>query len=201
MKNFQADIARYAASEYRNSLPVLLLKEGLWAFAEYRFSHWVYFQVKNPLLRPILVFISIIWHKLTVIITRIELPKYTHIAPGLYIPHGGGIVVHPDVHIGKNCTISHEVTIGIGGRGAKKGCPTLGKEVYIAPGAKIFGKVEIADYVAIGANAVVTKNLPEKAVAVGIPAKVISHQGSADFICTPERVVQPYWETETPNSD
>ena len=194
IKDFRADIARYAASEYRNSLIVLLLKEGIWALAEYRFSHWVHFQVKLPILRQFLVFISIIWHKLTVIITRIELPKYTHIAPGLYIPHGGIIVIHPDARIGKNCTISHEVTIGIGGRGEKKGCPIIGEEVYIAPGAKIFGKIKVGDRVAIGANAVVTKDLPEKAVAVGIPAKVISHEGSQDFIYTPERQVQPYWE-------
>ena len=194
MKDFRADIARYAASEYRNSLLVLLLKEGLWALAEYRFSHWVHFRVQVPILRQILVAISIIWHKLTVIVTRIELPKYTHIAPGLYIPHGGSIVIHPDVYIGENCTISHEVTIGIAGRGKDKGCPKIGKEVYIAPGAKLFGKIEVANYVAIGANAVVTKDIPEKAVAVGIPAKVISYEGSADFICTTERTVEPYWE-------
>ena len=194
MEGFRADIARYEASEYRNSLLILLLKEGLWALAEYRFSHWVHYYVRVPVLRQILTIFSAIWHKIIIILTRIELPKYTHIEPGLYIPHGGDIIIHPDVKLGKYCTISHGVTIGIGGREKNKGCPKIGEEVYIAPGAKIFGKISIANHVAIGANAVVTKDLPEKAVAVGIPAKVISYKGSQDFICTPERPVEPYWE-------
>lgn len=194
MNNYKADIERFAASEYRNSLIILLLKEGLWALAEYRFSHWVYYYVNTPILRQILTLISVFWHKIIVIVTRIEIPKYTYIAPGLYIPHGGNIVIHPDVSIGKNCTISHGVTIGIGGRGKSKGCPKIGEEVYIAPGAKIFGHLAVGSYAAIGANAVVTKDIPEKAVAVGIPAKVINYKGSQDFICTPERKVEPYWE-------
>jgi serine O-acetyltransferase len=194
IKNYKADIARYVASEYRNSLLTLSLKEGLWALAEYRFSHWVYYDVHIPILRQILGFISVFWHRIIITLTRIELPKYTHVAPGVYIPHGGSIVIHPDVMIGKYCTISHGVTIGIGGRGKNKGCPKIGDEVYIAPGAKIFGKISIGSYAAIGANAVVTKDIPEKGVAVGIPAQVISDKGSQDFIFTPERPVEPYWE-------
>ena len=194
MKSFKADIARYAASEYRNSLLILVLKEGLWALAEYRFSHWVYYYVKMPFLRQMLLLLSVFWHKIIIILTRIELPKYSHLDPGLYIPHGGDIVIHPDVKLGKYCTISHGVTIGIGGRGKNKGCPKIGEEVYIAPGAKIFGKISIGNHAAIGANAVVTKDVPEKGVAVGIPAKIISYKGSQDFIFTPERKVEPYWD-------
>ena len=58
----------------------------------------------------------------------------------------------------------------------------LGNRVFVGPGAKILGPVHLADDVAVGANAVVTKDLDDRAVAVGIPAKVMSHEGSFDFI-------------------
>jgi serine O-acetyltransferase len=58
----------------------------------------------------------------------------------------------------------------------------IGNRVYIGPGAKLFGGIKVGDNVAIGANAVVTKDLPENAVAVGVPAKIINYNGSADFI-------------------
>ena len=54
--------------------------------------------------------------------------------------------------------------------------------MYIAPGAKIIGGIKIGNNVAIGANAVVVKDLPDNAVAVGIPAEIISYNSSEDFI-------------------
>ncbi|MBC7812390.1 MAG: hypothetical protein H7175_14635, partial [Burkholderiales bacterium] len=86
------------------------------------------------------------------------------------------------VIIGENCNVSHEVTMGVAGRGSSKGLPTIGNRVYIAPGTKIIGKVEVGDDVAIGANSVVTKSIPDCAVVGGAPAKVISYRGSFDFI-------------------
>ncbi len=59
-------------------------------------------------------------------------------------------------------------------RGSKKGTPIIGDSVYIGPGAKIIGNVNIGNDVMIGANAVITKDLPPFAVAVGVPARVIS---------------------------
>ncbi|TSK06246.1 MAG: hypothetical protein FPO08_13930 [Geobacter sp.] len=84
--------------------------------------------------------------------------------------------------MGECCNLSQGVTIGQAGRGAQQFVPVIGDRVYIGPGAKIFGKVSIGSDVAIGANAVVTKDLPDNAVAVGIPAKVINLGSSRDFI-------------------
>jgi len=67
-------------------------------------------------------------------------------------------------------------------RGSKKGTPIIGDNVYIGPGAKIIGNVNIGNDVAIGANAVVTKDLPPFAVAVGVPARVISLKGSEGYV-------------------
>lgn len=106
----------------------------------------------------------------------------TRIGPGLYLPHRGGIVVNRRCVIGANCNLSHQVTLGIANRGEHKGCPVIGDRVYIGPGAKIFGAITIGDDAAIGANAVVARDVPANAVAVGIPARVISMKGSQGYV-------------------
>lgn len=183
LERFRADVRRYVKAEPRKSwVGVLLTKEGLWAIAEYRFNHWVHYQVKTPGLRQLLKFGGAIAHKFISLLTGIDLPKEMHIGPGLYISHKGSIVLHPFVSIGENCTLSHEVTIGEGGRGEKRGWPKIGDRVYIAPGAKVFGAITIGHDVAIGANAVVNKSFGNMAVVAGIPAKVLSYRGAGDFI-------------------
>ena len=182
LKEFREDLDRYVFLEKKSWLFVLLTKQGLWALLEYRISHLIRTKVHMPIIRQALKSICFIWHKLVEVLTGIDLPSGTKIGSGLYIPHFGGIFIHCNVGIGKHCTISQDVTIGLGGRGEKQGVPTIGDRVYIAPGAKIFGAITIGNDVAIGANAVVTKGLPDNAVAVGIPAKVISYEGSQDFV-------------------
>ena len=112
----------------------------------------------------------------------ISIPLETRIGPGLYIGHFGGIHVNEHVVIGANCNLNQGVTIGKHSRGERKGCPTLGDGIYVGPGAKIFGGIRIGHDVAIGANAVVTRDLPDHAVAVGVPARVISQAGAAGYI-------------------
>lgn len=104
------------------------------------------------------------------------------IGSGFYIGHFGCIVVNKDCKIGKNCNISQGVTIGQANRGKRKGTPVLGDSVYIGPGAKIIGAVKIGNNVAIGANSVITTDIPDNAVVVGIPAKVISYQGTVGYV-------------------
>ncbi|UCV05489.1 serine O-acetyltransferase [Dechloromonas denitrificans] len=112
----------------------------------------------------------------------ISIPYPTKIGSGFYIGHFGGIVVNEAAEIGRNCNISHGVTIGQLNRGERKGTPKIGDEVYIGPGAKIIGAIRIGNGCAIGANAVVTKDLPDKAVAVGIPARIISYAGAEGYV-------------------
>jgi len=87
--------------------------------------------------------------------------------PGLCIKHYGAIVVNPHTKIGKNCTIHSGVNIGETNGEA----PVIGDNVYIGPGAKLFGPIVIGNNAKIGANAVVNKSFPdEDLVIVGIPA-------------------------------
>lgn len=92
--------------------------------------------------------------------------------PGLRIAHRGTIVVHAACKIGANCTINAGVNIGTKA-GYIAEVPTIGDNVYIGPGAKVFGRIRIADGCAIGANAVVCKDaLEENSILVGVPATV-----------------------------
>ena len=111
----------------------------------------------------------------------INIPFRAEVGSGLYIGHHGGIIVHPDCIFGRNCNISQGVTLGIAGRGHKRGCPKLGNHVYIGAGAVIIGNITVGNNVAIGANSVVTRDVPDNAVLVGAPAKIVSYKGADDF--------------------
>jgi serine O-acetyltransferase len=111
-----------------------------------------------------------------------DIPAETIIGKGFYIGHFGGIVISPKAIIGNNCNISQNVTIGLSSRGPRKGYPTIGEMVYIGPGAKIIGNIQIGNNVAIGANAVVCNDVPDNAVVVGIPARIISYKRSEGYI-------------------
>lgn len=116
----------------------------------------------------------------------IKISPKTEIGRGLYIGHFGGIVVNAQAKLGKNVNLSHGVTIGSNNRGAHCGVPTIGNNVYIAPGAKIIGNIKIGDNVAIGVNAVVLDDVPDNVSVAGIPARVISKKGAgAEYIQNP----------------
>jgi serine O-acetyltransferase len=96
-----------------------------------------------------------------------EISPYALIGPGLCLMHSVGIVIGPEVSIGRNVRIYQGVTLGDGSR---PGQPTIGDDVTIGCNAAVIGGVTIGNRVLIGANAVVTKDVPDDAVAVGIPA-------------------------------
>jgi serine O-acetyltransferase len=112
----------------------------------------------------------------------IDISHGSNIGPGLYIAHFGQIFISYETIIGKNCNLSQGVSIGVANRGKRKGHPILGDNVYVGPGAKIFGKIVVGNGVAIGANCVVTSDVPENGVVVGVPGKVISYSGSIDYV-------------------
>jgi serine O-acetyltransferase len=136
---------------------------------------------KNPLLRAAgLLARGLLGHY--AIAYGIQIPASTEIGAGLHIGHPGTIVVHPRSRIGRNCNISQGVTLGQANRGPRKGHPTVGDGVYIGPGAKLVGAVRVGNNVAIGANCVVTGDVPDNAVIVGVPGRVISFAGAEDYI-------------------
>ena len=111
----------------------------------------------------------------------IKLGYYIHpnnFGPGLSISHPGFILVNPEARIGSNCRIHPGVVIGTQA-GPSNQAPKLGNNIYIGPGAKIFGLIEISDNVAIGANSVVNKSFTEPGISIaGVPARKISDKGT-----------------------
>ena len=103
----------------------------------------------------------------------IDISQSAEIGPGLKIEHFGGIFVSGQARIGKRCTLCQGVTIG-----AHNGAPKVGDFVFIGPGAKVLNDIRVGSNAIIGANCVVTKDVPENAVVVGVPGKVISLQGN-----------------------
>ena len=112
----------------------------------------------------------------------ISIPHTTRIGPGLFIGHFGGIVVNGLASIGKNCNLSHGVTIGQKNRGKYKGSPRIGDSVFIGPGASIIGSVSVGSNVAIGANAVVVNTVGDNEVVAGNPARAISTGGVEGYV-------------------
>ena len=102
---------------------------------------------------------------------------------GLAIVHVGTIVVNGNARIGKNCRIHVCTNIGSAKTKEGSGAPRLGDNVYIGPGAKLFGPIVIGDNTAIGANAVVNSSFPEGNCSIGgIPARKISEHTSQAYI-------------------
>ena len=130
-------------------------------------------------------------------LTGIEIHPRAKIGKNLFIDHGMGVVIGETSEIGDNVTIYHMVTLGgiapsINSNDQRniKRHPTIEDEVVIGSGAQVLGPVTVGRCAKIGANAVITKDVPEKAVMVGIPAKNV---GLADSEFKPYGI--------TPDSD
>lgn len=109
---------------------------------------------------------------------RIQIDYRTKIGYGLYIAHGGPVVINESAELGNNCNLSQFVTIGANeGRAA-----IIGDNVYIGPSVTIVESVEIGTNVTIGAGSVVTKNIPDNATAAGNYAKILNYENPGKFI-------------------
>lgn len=97
------------------------------------------------------------------VITQSEIHLNCQIAGGLLLPHPNGIVIHPSSKIGPNCLIFHQVTLA--------GPVEVEGHCDFGAGCKVIGPVRIGRHVQVGANAVVTKDVPELTVVAGIPAR------------------------------
>jgi len=112
----------------------------------------------------------------------IDVSRDAPIGSGFYIGHFGGIFVPGGAIIGNNCNLSHDVTFAEVNRGEKVGSAVVGNNVYIAPGVKIIGRVQIGDDAAIGANAVVVNDVAPHTTVGGNPARPISQHGSEGYV-------------------
>ena len=152
----------------RTHWEVLTTYPGVHALIIHRFSHWLW----NLRLRWLARFIS----HLGRFLTGIEIHPGATIGRRVFIDHGMGVVVGETAVIGDDCTLYHGVTLG--GTSWKRGKrhPTLENGVVIGAGAKVLGPITIGAEAKIGSNAVVVKDVPGGATAVGIPARILDQE-------------------------
>ncbi|MDB6140378.1 MAG: transferase hexapeptide repeat containing protein [Verrucomicrobiaceae bacterium] len=179
-QNIKADLYRYEAGlSWRHWMHAWRFEPGFRLTFLMRLCRYTRLR---PWLRWTFYFPLRLWFNRLSMKLKVFMDPLATIGPGLYLGHPFMIVINWRVKIGKDCSIGHEVTLGSNGRGDLKGCPQVGDRVYIGPGAKVIGHLTLNDDAAIGANAVVTHDVPANGVAVGIPARVISLRGSAGYV-------------------
>ena len=149
----------------RTHLEIITTYPGVHALIIHRLSHWIWRKRFFWIAR----FISYISRWLT----GIEIHPGATIGRRVFIDHGMGVVIGETAVINDDCTLYHGVTLGGTSWNKGKRHPTLEQGVVIGAGAKVLGPITIGKGAKIGSNAVVVKDVPENATAVGIPARII----------------------------
>lgn len=164
----------------KSKKPMLFFDE-VWVFQRLLRKVEYYKNCKTSIFyRPYYYYLYLKFHLLSIFLGFHIKPNV--FGPGLSISHPGTIVVNGNVRVGANCRI-HVCTVIGTKAGYEDVTPKIGNNVYIGPGAKIFGDIEIADGIAIGANSVVNKSFTEQNIGIaGIPAKKINDKGSEKLV-------------------
>jgi serine O-acetyltransferase len=149
----------------RSTWEVLTCYPGFHALLVHRLSHWLW----GARVRWLARFVSHIGRWLT----GIEIHPGATIGRRVFIDHGMGVVIGETAEIKDDCTLYHGVTLGGTSWNKGKRHPTLERGVVIGAGAKILGPITLHEGAKVGSNAVVVRDVPPGATAVGIPARVI----------------------------
>lgn len=178
-KYFKADLEKYYVIEFGTKNPPLCPRINLWIYnfglhcvAVYRlgrYSERLYKRIKWLALPIILVhrfldFLIKFIHHVNIDDARL--------GDGFYIGHVGTIYIGPTT-IGENCSLSHNVTIGIGHSKGKMGLPAIGNNVWIGTGSIISGAITLGDNVTVVNGSILSRSIPDGCLAGGNPARVI----------------------------
>ena len=153
----------------KSALEVVLFYPGFHAVMFHRMAH--FFHRKGWYLIARLVSQFSRW------VTAIEIHPGAIIGENLFIDHGAGVVIGETAEVGDNVTIYQGVTLGGTGKEKGKRHPTIGSNVVISAGAKILGSFTVGDNARIGAGSVVLKPVPPNSTVVGVPGKIVVHNG------------------------
>ena len=178
---------RHVARDFRRyrvtgdtALRTVFLSQGFWASCVYRASRALHERggAIGWLVRPF----AALAQKFIEVLTGISLLPACEIGEGLYIGHYGSIILCAESRIGHNCSLAQNVTIGIAGSGEGRGAPTIGNRVFIGAHSVIVGSITIGDDAVVCAGSVVSRSVPARAVVMGNPARVVSYDGSFDYV-------------------
>ncbi len=162
------DNARSHDPAARGDLENALVYSGLHAVWSYRIAHRLW-------ARPATKGLARILAQVTRFLTGIEIHPGATIGRRFFIDHGMGVVIGETTEIGDDVMVYHGVTLGGRSLAHGKRHPTIGNGVAVGAGAKVLGPITIGDGSAIGANSVVTHDVPADSIATGIPA-VVRHR-------------------------
>lgn len=154
----------------KSDLEVMLLYPGVHAIWAHRLSHALYEKKHYMTARAV--------SQAARFFTGIEIHPGAKLGHGLFIDHGGAVVIGETAEIGDDCTLYQCVTLGGTGKDRGKRHPTLGRGVMVGAGATILGGFEIGDNAKIAAGAVVLSPVPANSTAVGIPARIVKTNGA-----------------------
>ena len=152
----------------RTHFEILTTYPGVHALIIHRFSHWFW--------KARFFWLGRMFSHIGRFLTGIEIHPGATIGHRVFIDHGMGVVIGETAIIGDDCTLYHGVTLGGTSWNKGKRHPTLEQGVVIGAGAKVLGPITIGKNAKIGSNAVVVKDVPESATAVGIPARILEEE-------------------------
>lgn len=160
-----------------NCIGIWLYYPGFQAIVAHRFNHWLW-GFKNPYT----CFFARWFQYMVKIITNIEIHPGAIIGNNFFIDHGSGVVIGETAIIGDDVTLYQGVTLGGVSTKKEKRHPTLGSNIIVGAGAKVLGNIEIGDFVQIGANSVVLKDVPSRSTVVGIPGRIVKMEGDLEEV-------------------
>jgi serine O-acetyltransferase len=152
----------------RTHFEILTTYPGVHALIMHRFSHWLW--------QARFYWLGRFFSHIGRFFTGIEIHPGATIGHRVFIDHGMGVVIGETAVIGDDCTLYHGVTLGGTSWNKGKRHPTLEQGVVIGAGAKVLGPITIGKNAKIGSNAVVVKDVPANATAVGIPARILEEE-------------------------
>jgi serine O-acetyltransferase len=153
----------------RSWFEVVFTYAGLHAIWSHRIAHFFF--------RKRLFSIARVLSQVSRFFTGIEIHPGARIGSKLFIDHGMGVVIGETCEIGDEVVIYQGVTLGGTGKEKGKRHPTIGNRVVIASGAKVLGSFKVGDHSNIGANSVVLREIPPNSTVVGIPGRIVKHNG------------------------
>jgi serine O-acetyltransferase len=161
----RSDLRRKALWCYESDRPAavvkVLLTDGTAAMILYRLMQWA----RRWRLAPL----EMLFNKLNAVCNQCVIGRGAEFGPGFVLVHCNGVVINGQVRGGSGVIVEHQVTIGA----ERRQVPVLGDDVFLGAGAKVVGAVHVGDGARIGANAVVVHDVPARATAVGVPARVV----------------------------
>jgi serine O-acetyltransferase len=164
------DLKRWKCASIKD-LFYMIFEQAVWVTIFYRIGRML-FLIDIPILKIFFRLIGFFLMKFSELFLGAAIKPGADIGPGFFLSHTGIVRVHPQTKAGKNLSITVGVILGEKGLGGK-GAPILGDNVFIGAGAKVLGTLRIGNNAKIGANAVVTHDIPDDAIAVGVPARIL----------------------------